>query len=690
MLEEVVVTAQKREESLQDTPISLSAFGAQDLENKGIQTLDDLQANVPNLQLTPHPNSATTPRVFMRGVGNNDDQITQDPSVAVYLDGVYVARSQGLSMSVADIERIEVLRGPQGTLYGRNATGGAINFITARPEIGEWGFKQEVSLGNRHSQRLKTMLNAPLGDNLAARLSYLNTEKDGFINNQGTDVDHFGDQDRDAWRADLLWQPTDKLELRYSYDRSNIHDSPALIARVDLHPQFTPTPSAAGEFVRDLQPNDITSDGHNLTITYDLNDHLTLKSISAYRALDSFTNQNYHAGLYAPLPLFTSTHTTDQEQWSQEIQLLGDAWDSRLEYIVGLYYFNEEGVDNDDTRKPLSDEVSFGEADIKNTALAAFSQATWTPNVLADRLRITAGLRWSQDKRSATLEERDITLSSGAVTDYPKGVGDNTFTNVSPSLVVAYDLTDNINLYAKVVDGYKTGGFNTRASSIDFFNQGFDPENLRSYELGIKSELLDNRVRLNAAVFTSDYEDLQVNVRSDGGDPTKTDVLNAGEGKVQGLELDVTALLTEGLTLNLSYGYLDADYEEIVDATGSDIADNFRFTNAPKHSYTVDLNYDFPALSFGQLSAHIGYTWQDEKYTSSSVDDEKYIVDDYGLLNARLSLSDVAFAGGNLRLALWGKNLEDQEYYTAHFGLVVPSAVYGEPRSYGLDLIYEY
>ncbi|NUP90900.1 MAG: TonB-dependent receptor [Candidatus Sumerlaeia bacterium] len=202
-MDEVVVTAQKREESLQDTPISIVAFTPEDLEQKGITGLTDLRSLVPNVQMTPHPNGAATTMINIRGVGITDDQITQDPSVAVYLDGIYVARSQGLAMDIAELARVEVLRGPQGSLYGRNAKGGAVNFITLPPTLGEWEFKEQLSFGNRDWFRNRTAVNVPLGSSVAARLSYLNMSQDGYVRNLGTNVARFGDRDREAWRAEV-------------------------------------------------------------------------------------------------------------------------------------------------------------------------------------------------------------------------------------------------------------------------------------------------------------------------------------------------------------------------------------------------------------------------------------------------------------------------------------------------------
>jgi iron complex outermembrane receptor protein len=263
-LEEVIVTAQRRSESLQDTPISIAAFTAADLENRGISGLVDLRANVPNLQLSPHPNSASTTLVFLRGVGLIDDQITQDGGVAIYMDGVYVARSQGQALEVAELERVEVLRGPQGTLYGRNATGGAINFITKPPVLGDFGVKGQLTLGNYDHQRFKASVNVPMGDKVAARLSYADIQQNGFVRNPGTIVERWGDKDRQAMRADLLWRPADSVSLRYSYDRSDIADTPIHVVVSPLYPATVDRPTAGSPLVQNLLANDVTSQGHSL------------------------------------------------------------------------------------------------------------------------------------------------------------------------------------------------------------------------------------------------------------------------------------------------------------------------------------------------------------------------------------------------------------------------------------------
>ncbi|WP_116367771.1 TonB-dependent receptor [Parahaliea mediterranea] len=691
-LEEVVVTAQKRTESLQDTPISLAVLGTDELENLSIGDIDDIGINIPNFLTTPHPNSATTPRIFIRGVGNFDDQITQDPSVAVYIDGGYVGRNQGMGMEVADIERIEVLRGPQGILYGRNATGGAVNFITVTPELEEWGFSQQFTVGKRDQFRSRTMVNVPVTDNLSVRGYYLHSQQDGFVENLGLGADNYGDEDRSAQRLDVLWRASSAVDVRYSYDRSHIEDSPDFLAPTTLGvPSDRPDQSQAG--VQFIKNNDATTSGHQVTVSWALADTLTLRSITSYRDLDSEVFQDYLSGTGRPNTPFNVDATVDQDQFSQEFHLLGEALGNRLSYTLGAYYFTEDGEGETFNNLPGFGVAQYSKADIDNKATAAFGQATFTPQSLDQRLHITAGIRWSKDQREADLIRNTQLLATGTVLPPSEeaGHGDEDFSNVSPTLTVAYDLGDDTSVYAKIAEGYKTGGFNMRASTVRFFEDGFDEEVLVSYELGLKAQWWNNRVRTNLAVFQADYDDIQINTQTDLNDPSKSDILNAGEAEIQGLELDVTAALTSDITLGVNYGYLNARYNSIEDGVGRDVTHDFEFINAPQHSFRANVTYDIAQTAIGTLIAYLNYSWVDDHFITSSTVNGDYIIEAYGLTDARLTLADIpGLPAGNLRVALWGKNLADEEYAYINGPLFGGATAWGEPRTYGIDLTYEF
>lgn len=683
-LEEIVVTAQRKSESLQDTPISIVAFSSTTLENKGIAGLSDLQTQVPNLQLTPFPNNATSPRVYIRGIGNNSDHHTQDPSVAVYVDGVYMARSQGLATEVADLERIEVLRGPQGSLYGRNATGGAINFITSAPKLGEWGLKQNLTVGNLDQFKSRTMINIPVGEKLAAQLSYMRSSRHGVTENLGTGVKRFGDQDRTAYRAALRWQPTETLDLRYTYDRTEIDDTPAHAASVSFYPTQTPRPKQGSPLVRDLKANDIVSQGHALTATLDLSDNAQLKSITAYRKLSSFTNQNFLPGVFGDYAAAALSFDQKQDQFSQELQLVGQSSD-RLDYALGLYYFTEtsEGFDT-------SFQLGFRQIDrwigAKNKAYAAYAQGTYTPPIADDRIHLTVGARWSRDDRAATYA-RDVYQGGNLTVSTPTTRGHQKFEDFSPSATIAFDFNDNVNSYVRVASGYKTGGYNIGASSPARFSEGFAPEDVMSYEWGIKSDLLNRKLRINAALFHMDYQDIQVNV-PDPNQVSVLDVINAGKARVRGLELDMQMRPTQSLSFSFNYGYLDAKYQEILNAQGVDIKNDFVYISAPKHVVSTSAEFRLPPTSIGEFSIVVDYNFQDKHFVQPN--DRRYITGDYGLLNARLNLTEIPVPVGELRLSLWGKNLTAKDYYISHGNLFAPGALYGDPRTYGLDLSFSF
>lgn len=680
-LTDIVVTAQKRAESLQDTPISISALDAHALETKRIASLTDLTSAVPNMQVSPHPNTGTTLRVTIRGIGDPAATQTRDNPVAVYVDGVYVAKGQGLANELAELERVEVLRGPQGTLYGRNATAGAINFITRPPELGEFSAQQNLSFGSFNEFRSRTSVNIPIGDVAAVDFTYVRAKKNGLVRNLGAGAKRFGDVDRNAIRTALRWQVSDNFEARYAYDSSWIEDTSPYAQQVPFYP-------AEGKLVREgtsgaiaLEPSDTHVQGHNLTLTYDFGPDLTIKSITGYRRLSDFTTQIYNPAAPAlPIFPFGNTSATRQKQFSEEIQLIGDAFDNSLKYVGGLYYFEESGSSFDHSEMPGS--VNPRSANWDNKAYAVFGQATWTPKALDERLHVTLGARWSKDERQAGVFSTR-TAQGGPTVVLLDAEGKRSFNDFSPTATVQFDINDDVNIYAKATKGYRTGGFNPTASSQKRFTDGFGPESLLSYESGIKSEFFDRRVRFNLAAYYSKYKDIQTNV-FDPFNPRIFDIINAGRAVTKGIEADLTVLVVEGLTVNGSYGYTDPKYKKVVDLGGNDVTSNFHFQHAPKHSFTLGADYRSPETPIGIVEANLGYAWQDKYQGVAS--DPTIITHSYGLLSGRIGLTDIGGKEG-LRIALWGRNLTNTTYYLNHFSIAGSAlAMFGEPRSWGVDI----
>lgn len=694
-LEEVVVTAERRGKPLRETPISLVNFGESSLEARNYRDLSDLRGGIPNMQLIPHPNAESTLLLFVRGVGNPDEQLIQDPSVAVYLDGIYLPRNQGLASEAAALQRIEVLRGPQGTLYGRNATGGAVNLITVAPDPDHLTLTQTLRSGSRDLFRSRTDINVPLPGQAALRVGYVESREDGAIDNPGTGAARYGDRDRKAWRADLAWAPADTLSLRYSTDRGELADTPAFLGSVPRNAPKAPRPAAGSPAVSGLQANNVVSKGHHLTIEWQAAEGLVLRSLSAHRELVDDQYQDWHTGLAGPLPLLVTLAQGSQAQWSQEFQLLGDSANGRWSWVAGAYWFEETAERDAINRIPPANQARrvFGR-DIRNEARALFGQASYRPALGQDRLTITAGVRWSEDEREATLGRGIQSPLDGPVNLRPTAdVGDRDFSDVSPAVTVEYDVTDSVRLYGKIVEGYKSGGFNARASSPERFSAGFDDEKLRSYELGIKAETAERRLRFDAALFRGAYDDIQLNVRSDPENVIASDVLNAGEATIDGLELELTAAVTRALRLQLRYGWLDPVFASVRDATGADVSSAYRFLYSPEHSVALDVHWELGRFLGAELVLDASYGWQDDSFGSATTIAGDYIVPDYGLASGRITGAWTTPAG-RLSLGLWGQNLLNEDHYTAHFnggtGRAVPTALWGPPRALGVMLRYEF
>ena len=713
-LEEVIVTAQKRAESLQDTPISITAFNQEALTQQGISSIDDLQGKVPSLNMTPFPTQNTSIRMFIRGVGASDIQVTQDPAVGVYIDQVYIGRSTGLALEIADLAQIEILRGPQGTLFGRNSIGGAINMTTIAPETGSLDFKQELGTGRRNLFRTKTSANIPITDELALRAVYLYKEQDGYVDNYGPGRDFLDGHD-EGGKLDFLWEPNEAWSLRYSFDytRSEFVSPTFQAIEPGLLSERLEIPVSSGRLnglaTQDkMRPSDTSVDGHSLTITREW-DNMTLKSITAYREMDYWEFANLESGSSSDLlylngnggiEVIGQRGHLDQDQLSQEFQLLGNINDS-LDYVVGLYYFHEEakkkGAQRSRVIVPQPDQTNL--FDIENDSWAVFAQTNWTPDILDSRLTLTTGIRYTQDERDAP---GGIIFDPDPDSRSFYSNADHDFDNTSYTLVASFAITDDVNAYAKLATGYKSGGYNIRASNEASYSQGFDEEELTTWELGLKSELWDRRLRLNAAAYYSQYDDIQLNLSdvSTPADVRDTNVFNAGEGEISGAELDITALLTEGLTATLAYAYQDADFTDVDAPSNPDIdEDDFVFSNSPEHQYTVALNYFYP-FSFGNLDASINYNWVDDRYDTqkaAEAESGEAVIDSYGLWGAYLGLSDIQLgSAGSLTISIWGKNLDDEEYYTSAPSILQVAFAYdkivtwGEPRSYGVDLIYNF
>ena len=735
-LEEILVTAEKRVESLQDVPVSIVAFNQESLENLGISDIKDLAAQVPNVQIGEFTGSSTTVRLFIRGVGQGDVQVTQDPSVALYMDGVYIGSSVGTAFETADLQRIEVLRGPQGTLYGRNATGGAINIITREADPGGLRVKQSFNVGNLDLFRSTSLVNVPITDVAAVKLAYTTYSRQGWVDNLGNGED-FGKEDRETFTGDFHWDIGDSQELNYQYGQSSIKDTSRLSQTLGFDPNAplasvirfqNPAVDANGipveatgdrlehatSFDEQLQ-GDVQIHAHTLNYAWEASDTLTIKSITGYRDVNAFT-QNSQVPTSSLLGLYSITNgliDTSFNQFTQEFQLIGDA--DSLNWVGGIFYYEDESEEYNNGNSNGSEAIPAGElidyTSTRNKSLAAYGQLTWTPPQLGGNWHFTVGARYSDDHRKAYRDNNRVSYGLGGVpTSIPSFQAnyDKSFSKFNPSFTIDYDINAFSNVYAKVVTAYKSGGTSQRSTNLLNFQEGFDEEDLTSYEVGYKGDMANSRVRLNAAVFYMDYGDYQQSVPT-GNNPGERDFVNIDSADIKGIELELTVAVTERLTGNISYGYLNSSFgpESItylgLDANAPDglsprtdrLTDDLAF--APSHSATLSLDYAHP-LSFGLLTANINAQYQSK--TNSGVVEPTGYLDKRTLLGATLSLSEIQLGSsyGALKVLLWGKNLTDEEYFIGNIrqaafddlGFVDGVATFGDPRTYGITLEYEY
>lgn len=764
-IEEVIVTAQKIKESLQDTPVSVSAFGTEELMQMGVSEARDVANFTPGLTMRKQSSSQDNYAIGIRSVASGETALAIDPTVGIYQDGVYIARSTGAAFDIVDLQRIEVLRGPQGTLFGRNTIGGAINIITAKPK-GEFAFRQAVTYAARDKRAYHTTVDTPAMGNVAAKFSMRTSKHDGQHESVYTGQT-LGNGEAQAFRMALNWVPREDLSVGYVYDKSDRESNSATTQLSHVRATYANPASpafggayyvaaAAGAsaerqgklFMTNDSADETASDidGHAVTFSWDWLENSTVKSITSYREWDSLSRATQFgsfpvtfgtmfdlSGRFGPvftpvpggtlLPIFAAQRVSSQQQWSQEFQVSGTLMDEKLRYITGLYYFEEQA----DETNPQSfilptcvaaamaclnpalvgTSVLIGRPDFAygtdNKSAAIFGQFTYS--VIPD-LDVTLGYRYTRDEKETTLTNSLDAPPGGAGT--VKTISDDdSWANFNPSFTVDYRFNEELNTYFKVSTGYRSGGYNVRASTTSDFRKPFDEENIVSYEVGIKSDLLDRKLRLNGSVYHTEYEDRQVAQFTAGSGGASTNIVNAGENMVDGVELEALYMPFIGARVIATYAYIDVDNEEFITtkvdpATGFpvgtsnvDIAGNGALDNvyAPQHAASLAVEYTFAPKEWGQLTLRVDSTYTDEIsfHPQLNLFDES---NEYQLLNARVTLTEIpVFNEGNVTIAAWAKNLENKEYrdFGIDFGqLGFAVNNYGELRSWGLDFIYEY
>ena len=749
--EGIIVTATRRAEKLSEVPIAMSVVSDKDIQQTSVRELSELSEYIPNVSISGHNDFRSV--ITIRGVGSPSRNIGFDSRVGVYVDRVYMGQSPAVNQELLDLERVEVLRGPQGMLFGKNTVAGAVSLVTKKPDD-KFSGKVTARIGNYNFREFQGIVNIPLTDKVATKFSIAKTDRDGYIDNitTGNDLDT---KDVLAYRAQIRATPTDQFEINFSYDGLTA-DNRILVGEPLTDPfGVLPVPVAPEprKVAFDFDPSeDRDVSGAALDLTYNFQNGFIVKSITGYRDTDAYYT---NATDYAPISLIYVEYADAFKQTTQEFQLISPSG-TKFTYMAGLYYYNQDattvrdvflGSDflegfiqpyvapsvapllsldpNSLTEAQLaliSSIVGFGpegskvfnHGKVNTESYAAYANGSYDFN---DRWTLGFGLRYSVEDKDVNwlLDGRNSGLFGIGSTNVPLGdtttaptplVNSRRDTFLSPAISLSYAVTDESNLYAKYSSGYKSGGFN-----LDYINANelaansgleFGKETVDSYELGLKNTFMNGRFTLNLAAFYSAYDNYQVNQFVDlGGGRTSIRITNAASVITQGLEAEFNLQATENLSLQGSAGYLDATFDSFPGGgtAGADVSGK-ELVNAPKWTAAFGGVYtrEIPALN-SQLLTRLDLTYSDGFYTTADNIKTATLltgqtvpfgyIGSQTLLNGRIGLIG---NGGRFEAYLWGRNLTDEDGLIDDFRDFFGTLV-NHPnigRTYGIELVAKF
>jgi iron complex outermembrane receptor protein len=706
-VEELVVTARRREETLKDVPVAVTAVTGEQLDRQGARDITSLQQFTPNLTLQVARGSNSTLISFIRGVGQQDPLWGFEPGVGLYIDDVYIARPQAAVLDIYDVSRVEVLRGPQGTLYGRNTIGGAIKYVTGRigdePEL-----KIRGQYGSYNEADLVASAKAKVTDMVGVGITWAHFGHDGYGKNLTTGADQY-DKDVNAARATLEFTPSSSLFFRLAGDivednsnpRHGHRETVALDAAGHPIPGGSPPPGVYDTYAGAGDDNHVEAKGVSFTGEWDVSDSLKLKSISAYRSGRTSTVIDFDE-LAAPILDIPGRYS--DHQFTEELQALYTG--KRLQGVVGLFYLNANAAGAFDT--------DLGEANVSIATSGYVDTESWAAYAdfsydVTDALKISLGGRYTRDDKTGHVFRAQylglpsplfggntaILLPSGGIAAPYRSnfTNSRSFERFTPRASVSYQFDPDLTGYVSYSEGFKSGGFDMRADTAltpDSVN-GYAPETVQSYEGGLKGYFFDRRLSLNTAVFYAKYKNQQVTLQTPVGASVASQVLNVGRSHMYGVELEGTAKLTEPLTANFSLGYIKAQFDEYkaLDLTVAppvirDFAGSRVFQNTPEWTGSAGLTYDIDLDGHGSIEVSPQVSYRDKTYmfeVPSALDQPSY-----WLVDAHVVWTS---PGDRYRVGLHGTNLTDKKYRVGGynfpqsagvlFGNSV-SAFYGPPR----------
>lgn len=734
-IEKVVVSARRRNELIQDVPGAVSSISGAELDKKAIPDLTAIADMTPSTTLKSSRGTNTTLTAFIRGVGQQDPVAGYEQGVGIYLDDIYLVRPQGALTDIYDLERIEVLRGPQGTLYGRNTIGGAIKYVT-RKLAPKMTFDAKATFGNYREKDVVLKASTPITDILRIGGTFGTFNRHGFGHNVITGKDNY-DKDLAAGRLSMELAPSSDLFIRLATDRTVDDSNPKQGYRLTAGPAPTNLPVLSGDY--DTRANLYAVNGHkqqvinqgtSLLVEYQIDPVMSVKSITAYRKSKSFAPIDFDS---LNTPLFEAPSIYSDNQTSQEFQLTYTG--SKFQGVAGVFWMKSNAFNEFDVLYNAAGGLSlYTRDDIDSKTWAAFADVSYN---VSDSFNINLGGRYTDDQRSATIFKKTYlgltgsptlgnpaAVGGAANTDLGKDSLHRTDTKFTPKLGFGLKLAPEHNLYGTASQGFKGGmydprmdlGANPTSAASLIKRQGVNPEEVTSFELGLKSSMIGGTLQTNAAVFYTDYKNVQIpgsiptfdaagNVNGFAGSLT-----NAGKAKIKGLELEAIAHITNSLNISGMYSFTDAKYKEWMVASGTaliNVAPYAEFQNTPRHAANLSASYEW-AMGMGDRTGTVslmgGASYKSKVYQTefarlganaaldATVPGNLMLAQDaYTLLDASLVWTS---SDRKLQVGLHGRNLTDKRYKVAGYNFSgffnTVTTFYGDPRTVRLTLGYKF
>ncbi|MBT5202455.1 MAG: TonB-dependent receptor [Gammaproteobacteria bacterium] len=739
-IEEVIVTAERRAESLQSVAVAVTAFTGEDLDAQGIVDIKGITERTPGFTMGVF--NPGQPQFYIRGIGSNEDGAGGDQSVIIFVDEVYIGRSAGSDLDLFDLERVEVLRGPQGTLFGKNVIGGAVSLITKKPSENNETVLQ-ATVGNLKAMTLRGLASGEIAENVYGKISFSSRRREGYVKSMISQYPEYfpsvssnllGDFDQhninsDSFRGALRFIPSDRMEVNLTANYSTMDragpsyksigpggipfsaDAALLPNYVDnIHQNLLEDPG--------LSRNDIF--GFTARIDYEISDSMSFSSLTSYRTVEAdqqwflstpnLTALRLSSGIpQVPLYLVGSNdYSDDSDTFTHEFRLTGST--DRLDFVAGVYFMNEQ-TDRNET-SPIGLSFSDGAGGIafsipvldggdlqenETDSYSFFGQVSFN---LTDDLSVTLGGRKTWDEKNISRLGTPTATSPNRIFDFTTGKKWNAFTG---KFGIEWQATDDLFVYATAAEGFKSGGYQGAAATYEAASTPFNPEEALLIELGIKAEFWDNRIRLNTAIFSTDYEDLQIlQLLVENAAPPGTSgqliTQNAANADIEGVEVEFTIIPSDKITIQGSYTHLDTAFSDFflpegfgppTDPTGVPTVSPDRtgnsLRNAPENAYNILVRYDTELSNGGGLALQADFRHKDKVYQDPDVL-EFAAVPEYDVVDLRATYT---FPNGNVDATLWSRNAADEDYYLHNWPLQGSGqATPAPPRTYGLTVTW--